>query len=865
MKTRLLAIAMLLCATFFAKAQYITIPDANFLAWLNNNGFSQCLVGNQMDTTCPAVMNTTQVSCTNKSIADITGIQYFDALRILYCSNNSISSLPVFRNGLVHLACADNLISTLPVLPQTLEVLACAENNLSTIPALPSTLKSLLCRTNNITSLPSFPSTLNTLDCRENQLTSLPSIPAAMRYLDYSENLISAYVAVPDSVLDLNASYNAINTIPFLPSQVTVLRIVDCGLTSLPSLPNGLLELYCNENAIQLLPSLPNTLKKIICQGNQLHSLPQLPSALESLYCGRNNIESLPPIPTVLRVLECGNNNLLALPFLPSSVKSIYCSNNYNLSYIPNLPDSLNGLDMDSISVTCLPPTRVINSFWFRYNDQLSCLSSYPIVQSSNPLLSTIPLCTAGNANGCLVLNNLSGRTYVDGNANCILDNIEKGLPNVKHSLWQNGVLVDQLFTGAEGLYSFDTDPVGTFVVKIDSANMPFSFACPADGTLYDTLSLNDSIHYNSNFAFRCKTGFDLAVRSISTFDIFRPANNTKVDIFAGDLANFYGEHCANAVAGTVQVIINGPASYVGPANNALTPTTVANNVLTYNVADFALVNALTDFDIVVVADTFAQIGDLICFKVSITPTVGDNNVSNNGLTQCFKVVASYDPNDKTAYPSGDIDTAQEWLTYTVRFQNTGNAEAQHIYIMDTLDTDVDVSTFQLLAYSHQPNVQIKENIVRFNFPNINLPDSFSNEPGSHGYVQYKVKLKENLPIGTTIENTAHIYFDFNPPVVTNTTTNTIAVVQDTTGVGIKQVNALSMNIYPNPANSQVTVTTSQAGHTIYMYTAQGQLLSTQAMQSTATTINIEALPSGIYYIELSGTKGTARKKLVKL
>ena len=184
---------------------------------------------------------------------------------------------------------------------------------------------------------------------------------------------------------------------------------------------------------------------------------------------------------------------------------------------------------------------------------------------------------------------------------------------------------------------------------------------------------------------------------------------------------------------------------------------------------------------------------------------------------------------------------------------------------MDTLDTDVDVSSFQLLAYSHQPNVQIKENIVRFNFPNINLPDSFSNEPGSHGYVQYKVKLKQDLPIGTTIQNTAHIYFDFNPPVVTNTTTNTIALVQDTTGVGIKQVNALTMNIYPNPANSQVTVTASQAGHTIYMYTAQGQLLSTQAMQGTAATINIEALPSGIYYIEVSGTKGTARKKLVKL
>ena len=31
---------------------------------------------------------------------------------------------------------------------------------------------------------------------------------------------------------------------------------------------------------------------------------------------------------------------------------------------------------------------------------------------------------------------------------------------------------------------------------------------------------------------------------------------------------------------------------------------------------------------------------------------------------------------------------------------------------------------------------------------------------------------KNDLPEGTIIENTAHIYFDFNPPIITNTTKN---------------------------------------------------------------------------------------------
>jgi hypothetical protein len=42
--------------------------------------------------------------------------------------------------------------------------------------------------------------------------------------------------------------------------------------------------------------------------------------------------------------------------------------------------------------------------------------------------------------------------------------------------------------------------------------------------------------------------------------------------------------------------------------------------------------------------------------------------------------------------------------------------------------------------------------------------------------VRFKIKLEENLPVGSSITNTAHIYFDFNPAVVTNTTLNTITV-----------------------------------------------------------------------------------------
>jgi hypothetical protein len=61
-----------------------------------------------------------------------------------------------------------------------------------------------------------------------------------------------------------------------------------------------------------------------------------------------------------------------------------------------------------------------------------------------------------------------------------------------------------------------------------------------------------------------------------------------------------------------------------------------------------------------------------------------------------------------------------------------------------------------------------------FTLRNINLVDSTTNEPGSHGYIVYKVKPKPTVALGDIIKNTASIYFDYNLPVLTNTETTTI-------------------------------------------------------------------------------------------
>src|ERR1019366_2552251 len=134
-------------------AQYVTIPDTAFVSWLQSNGFAGCMNGNQLDTTCFAVLNATTMNCYAVPIRDLTGVQYFKNLNSLDCSNDSLYSIPDF--------------------PSPLTFINCQYNNLQNLPALPPNLNAFNCQYNQLTSLPTLPANLTYLDCQVNQLSSL--------------------------------------------------------------------------------------------------------------------------------------------------------------------------------------------------------------------------------------------------------------------------------------------------------------------------------------------------------------------------------------------------------------------------------------------------------------------------------------------------------------------------------------------------------------------------------------------------------------------------------------------------------------------------------------------------------------------
>ena len=169
-----------------------------------------------------------------------------------------------------------------------------------------------------------------------------------------------------------------------------------------------------------------------------------------------------------------------------------------------------------------------------------------------------------------------------------------------------------------------------------------------------------------------------------------------------------------------------------------------------------------------------------------VTATAGANALDVNGFVQnsdvdswSSNIFCAFDPNDKAVTPPGIFNEhytlMSDTLVNRIRFQNTGNDTAFNVVILDTLDSDLDLGTFEILESSHSVKTQLLKNgELKFSFNNIMLVDSNANEAESHGYLLYRIKAKSGLVDSTKVLNTAHIFFDFNPDVITNTTLNTL-------------------------------------------------------------------------------------------
>jgi PKD repeat protein len=454
----------------------------------------------------------------------------------------------------------------------------------------------------------------------------------------------------------------------------------------------------------------------------------------------------------------------------------------------------------------------------------------------------------------------ICGNVYRDVNKNCAYDTFD--LPLKEITIKFNTIPATYAYTNASGYYQIYL-PKGTYQISqvLTFRNPPVNQLCPAANAPITVAATAGGVTYcNNNFFDTTSLCPDLAT------GVFRLANITPG--FISKKAVRYANRGATPIAG---VVLKYRFLSSLTVLSTTTPTyTVSGNVISWNLGTLAPYSSGTKY-VNFQTPTSLPLGTAVLDSVWIEPAGGDCDPSNNSATFNDTCVGSYDPNDKAASPANDIAPTIKNIDYLIRFQNTGTAPAHNVRIEDKIDDNFEMGSLQVNDFSHEMNYYFNDNgKIYFEFPNIMLPDSGTDYEASQGYVSYSIQLKNNLPIGTKLKNTAEIYFDFNEPIITNTTVNTI-VLKSSSGVQT-QVDGLNVSIYPNPTQNLATIEVNLDKSSRLSYTLfniQGKLirqeeLANKAIGNVKHEINLEGLNSGIYILNVSINGKETSLKVVK-
>lgn len=330
---------------------------------------------------------------------------------------------------------------------------------------------------------------------------------------------------------------------------------------------------------------------------------------------------------------------------------------------------------------------------------------------------------------------------------------------------------------------------------------------------------------------------------------------------------NVVSVHCKNEgtapLGGTVTLTFDPLQTFVSafPAAAAV-GNTVTWNVPVLGIGDITVFEALLDTDAATPLLTPVQHTAL----VQAAPP--DALPANDGYVFNDVVVGAYDPNDKLVSRSELTPTevaAGAELTYTVRFQNTGTAEAENVRLLDSLPHGLDVASFEFVGSSHPAVWSITDGVLAVLYDGILLPDSGTDQLGSNGYFMFRIPAENSLVLGDSVANSAAIYFDFNAPVITAPATFHI-----TTGMGIADARDTNgaISLWPNPANDEAMLLCPEALSTnsqLVLHDAAGREVVRHGLQSGAQRMAFRTaqLAPGLYhFIVLEGKEVVGGGKL---
>ncbi|MBK8444049.1 MAG: leucine-rich repeat domain-containing protein [Sphingobacteriales bacterium] len=739
------------------------------------------------------------IDTNNDDEIQVAEAEAVDSLFLVYESISDLTGIENFIN-LQTLNCGNNQLTSLEVSNLiNLQHLDCGDNQLTSLEVADLTnLQTLYCHSNQLSSLEvSNLVNLQTLNCGGNQLTSIEV--SALSNLQglwcYSNQLSSLDVSALSNLQSLYCAGNQLTSLEV--SNLVNLQTLVCYFNQLSSLyvsnlPN-LQYLSCNDNQLSSLEvsNLPN-LQYLDCSYNDLNSLDvSALSNLQSLYCGGNQLSSL--------LIKNGNDE-----------GGLYFYDNPNLAYI------------------CCDES------------QLEIVKNYAI---------------QAGLNNCQINTYCSfepGGNYNTISGNVIFDDENNGCDENDAPLSYQIVQVED---GAEGGYTV-SDNSGNYELYCNEGMYTLQpvFENPYFSASSATFNFaeDDNISVTQNFCIAPNgTHHDLEITLIPLNDA-RPGFDANYQITYKNKGN-------QSESGSIHLQFDDSVLDFVSASPAVVAQ--SDSLLTWNFADLQPFESRS-INLTLNLNSPQETpplngGDTLKFLAYSDYPQTDETPNDNNSTLNQTVVDSYDPNDKTCLQGSQIKVKNidDYLHYVIRFQNTGSAEAIQVVVKDELAENLDISTFQMVAASHDYRLRLENRTLEVFFENINLPDSTTNEPESHGFVAFKIKAADSVTIGSQLKNTAEIYFDYNFPIITNTT-ETAVIENQPEIIGFEAINAPDLfQISPNPASDFITLNSSEKIESVEIYDAAGRLRLAQ--KGIGHQIDVRNLASGSYFVKAHTSRQT--------
>lgn len=471
---------------------------------------------------------------------------------------------------------------------------------------------------------------------------------------------------------------------------------------------------------------------------------------LQYLNVHDNNINYIPGNPIYyLDSLEVSNNQLNFLPDVPTC--TVLRLNN---NIVANIPDYFNQYcsayqAVNNMIDDCFQCTNRFVRADFSGNVRVvkaGCTYYYLTLPPNNPQLPPIVCSQEKGVVGGIV--------YYDVDQNGVFDSTDFQMFNQRIHFYQG---LD-LFTNLHGRYAVTTD---TGFINMDVTAIPSNFNCvnPLVDTLHD-----EEIIYHDFQIISTSTSVDLGVNVNAT-------GTTRVGETLSLNLNIYNHGTSTE---TGNFTMNIPPGFIV---DTFQYGTIGNDTLYWSasVTPFGSVNNL----VILIPDTVISQQDFI-FNAEVTIN-NDIYTVNNTDSVLIHVLPPqitwspwdnggfpFDPNNKLVNTPSVPPGFNDYLEYNINFQNIGTANATRVLVRDYLPSQLDLSTFEFISSSHPCEVILEgDTMLNFVFYPIALTPDSIDPVNSHGHLWFRIKPYSALQIGDTIRNSAEIYFDTQPAVVT--------------------------------------------------------------------------------------------------